>query len=232
MNKYLAIILSSRDIGEFDRMYFLYAREAGLVRVMGKGVRKPQAKLAGHLEPGTHSEIYIARSRGIGQITSAITVDNFEGIKKDFEKISAALDVFKFMARKFAEEEKDESIFDLLSSFLKVLNSAENIKIIEEAFWWKLFDLMGNRPEMKKCLRCEDILKENERKFFSTARGGVICEKCFGREDNILEINSNQIKFLRIILGNPLEKIVKVKIGEGETVGLSRLRNDFEKYNY
>ncbi len=60
MQKYTAIILASRDVGEFDRLYIFYTREAGLLRAMGRGVRKQEAKLAGHLEPGTLSEVYIA----------------------------------------------------------------------------------------------------------------------------------------------------------------------------
>ncbi|HLM84434.1 MAG TPA: DNA repair protein RecO [Candidatus Bathyarchaeia archaeon] len=236
MQKYTAIILASRDVGEFDRIYFLYTRENGLVKAMGRGVRKQTAKLAGHLEPGTLSEVYVARSRGMGQITSAITISGFEDIKKYFEKLHEILKIFKFFARHFSEEEKDERIFDLLKSFLGNWENSgekgEQGKILLEAFWWKLFDFLGHRPETMKCAKCSSPLEEKGEKFFSAVRGGVVCGGCFPGEQALVQISLDQIKLLRIFLANPLEKILKVKAGGRELAGMGRIRREFERYNF
>lgn len=235
MQKLTALILASRDVGEFDRLYFLYAREAGFVKVMGRGVRKQTAKLAGHLEPGTLSEVYVARSRGMGQITSVITLESFDIVKKDFAKIEKVLAIFRFFAKNFAEDEKDERIFDLLKEFLNILSeadSAEGVEMLTEAFWWKLFDFLGHRPETMKCAKCGTGLEEERRKFFSAARGGTICEKCLTGENNLSEISANQIKLLRIFLANSLEKILKVKAGDKELGELGKIREEFRKYNF
>ncbi|MFA6193368.1 MAG: DNA repair protein RecO [Parcubacteria group bacterium] len=236
MQKYTAIILSSHDVGEFDRLYVLYTREIGVVKAMGRGVRKQTAKLAGHLEPGTFSEIYIARSRGMGQIASAITIENFDNIKKDFEKLAEVLNIFKFFSRHFSEEEKDERVFDLLREFLSFSaeaseDKADGAEILLEAFWWKLFDALGHRPETMRCAKCETRLEEKEKNSFSSTRGGVVCEKCFSGELSLARISSDQIKLLRVFLANPLGKILKVKIGGAELKGLGRIRREFEKYN-
>jgi len=52
----------------------------------------------------------------MGQITSAIALDNFENIKNNFEKLAEVLKIFKFFHRHFSEEEKDKKVFDLLES--------------------------------------------------------------------------------------------------------------------
>ena len=39
--KYNGIILSKKDVAETDRIYSIYTREAGKIRVLGKGVRNP-----------------------------------------------------------------------------------------------------------------------------------------------------------------------------------------------
>jgi DNA repair protein RecO (recombination protein O) len=236
MQKYTAIILSSYDIGEFDRIYILYTKEKGLVKAIGRGVRKQTAKLAGHLEPGTLSEVYIAKARGMGQITSAIALDNFERIKKYFEKLDEVLKIFKFFTRHFSEEERDEKIFDLLECFLGDWGNLEDGEnqggILLEAFWWKLFDALGHRPETMKCAICGARLEETAKKFFSSARGGVVCSACFSIERDLAEISSDQIKLLRIFLANPLGKILKVKTSEIELKGLGRIRRNFERYNF
>lgn len=232
MQKYTAIILSSHDVGEFDRLYVLYTREIGVVKAMGRGVRKQTAKLAGHLEPGTLSEIYVARSRGMGQIASAITIENFDNIKKDFEKLAEVLNIFKFFSRHFSEEEKDERVFDLLREFLEKTDEADLADILVGAFWWKLFDALGHRPETMRCAKCETRLEEKEENSFSATRGGVVCEKCFSGEPSLARISADQIKLLRVFLANPLGKILKVKIGGAELKGLGRIRREFEKYNF
>ena len=233
MQKYTAIILSSHDVGEYDRLYILYTREIGVVKAMGRGVRKQVAKLAGHLEPGTLSEVYVARARGMGQITSAIALDNFENIKNNFEKLAEVLKIFKFFTRHFSEEEKDKKVFDLLGELLtRVELLSKSSTLVFEAFWWKLFDALGNRPETMKCAKCSARLEENAENFFSASRGGIVCGKCFAGGQDLAKISSDQIKLLRIFLANPLGKILKVKVNETELKGLGRIRRDFEKYNF
>jgi len=256
MQKCTAIILSHTSANEFNRIYTMYTKEAGLARVSGKGVRKANAKLAGHLEPGTLSEVYVARSRGMGQITSAITLDSFYGVKKDFGKVSEFLRIAKFFAGNFAEGEKDEAIFDLLFGFLFSFDKAseDKGKVLIEAFWWKLFDALGHRPEVMKCISCGERLRaggpidnkvqpffpSNEtpgisqgrtlEKCFSAEKGGVICEKCAAEKKGLAKISANQIKLLRIYLASPFKKILKVKAGGEELEKLGKIRKVFGKY--
>lgn len=235
MQKYTAIILASREANEVNRLYIMYTLEQGLARAVAKGVRKPEAKLAGHLEPGTLSEVYVARSRGMGQITGAITLESFENFKKNFEKISFFLEIARFFLKNFSEGEKDERIFELLADFLKLADKADfadGAEILVEAFWWKLFDFLGHRPETTRCAKCEGKLRADSKKAFSVEKGGVICPDCVSRFRNSLPISDNQIKLLRVFWGNSLEKIAKVKISAGETRGLRGARKSFEKYNF
>jgi DNA repair protein RecO (recombination protein O) len=235
MQKLTAIILSSRDVGEYDRLYTVYSLENGLVRAMGRGVRKPSAKLVGHLEPGTLSEIYVARSRGMGQITSAITLESFARLKGNFETLSEVLKIFRFFLGNFSEGGKDEKIFELLNDFLSGLDGRpdkEERKILTEAFWWKLFDALGNRPETMRCVVCGGAVGAEERKFFSVARGGIVSGKCAIAERGLSEISADQIKLLRVFLANSLKRVLKVKVGENELKRLSGIREEFRKYNF
>lgn len=213
----------------------MYTLEQGLVKVIAKGVRKPAAKLAGHLEPGTLSEIYVARSRGIGQITGAITLNNFDNIRKNFEKLIEVFRVFQFFLKNFSEEEKDERIFKLLCEFLTRVESLSFNKspILEvEAFWWKLFDALGNGPEIMKCADCKKKLHANFKKYFSFEKGGTVCAACVANFKGLISISNNQIKLLRVFWGNSLEKITKVKIGEKELEKLITIRENYTKYHF
>lgn len=243
MQKLTAIILASRDINEYDRLYIMYTLEQGLVKAVAKGVRKSTAKLAGHLEPGTLSEVYVARARGTGQITSAIMLDGFENIKNNFEKLGEVLKIFRFFSKNFAEGEKDERIFELLKGLLEILDQparipplAESVagrgEILIEAFWWKLFDALGQRPEVMKCVNCQKKLAEKTKKVFSVEKGGIVCGGCGSNFAGLALISDNQIKLLRIFWGNPLARIAKVRIREEELGRLGKMRENFEKYSF
>jgi DNA repair protein RecO (recombination protein O) len=214
----------------------MYTLEFGLVRAVAKGARKPTAKLAGHLEPGTLSEVYIARAKGLGQITGAVEIKNHEHIKNSYEKLQQVFPVLNFIARKFSEEEKDEKIFELLSDFLDLLNGRDNPegsdKIITASFWWKLFDFLGHRPEVMRCANCESILTESGKKFFSVSKGGIICAGCSTSGENLLNISSNNIKLIRVFLGNPIKKISKIKAEKNDIQNLERITELFQKYNF
>lgn len=235
MQKYTAIILASREANEVNRLYAMYTLEQGLLKAAAKGVRKPEAKLAGHLEPGTLSEVYVARSRGMGQITGAITLENFDRVKKDFGKLNEFLKVSGFFLKNFSEGERDERIFGLLRGFLEIADDAERAEatdIVAEAFWWKLFDFLGHRPQIMRCVNCGAKLAANSKKYFSAEKGGAVCAGCGSGFKETLPVSDNQIKLLRVFWGNPLEKVVKVRASGAELKGLERIGENFKKYNF
>ena len=239
MQKYTSIILASYDSNEFDRIYTLYTLEQGLMRAVAKGARKPAAKLAAHLEPVTLSEVYVARSRGMGQITSAITLESFESAKKKFETLKEIFGIFDFFKKFFSEEEKDERIFSMLREFLELADQRggkdwENReKILVESFWWKLFDLLGQKPEVLKCVKCQGKIPARQDKKFDIPRGGVLCPNCALRQqEEKLPVSDNQIKFLRLIFSNSLEALQKLKINSTELAGLEITRKGYSNYHF
>jgi len=81
-----------------------------------------------------------------------------------------------------------------------------------------------------KCVNCRKKLLANTKKFFSVKRGGIICSSCAPNFQDKIPANDNQIKILRVFLGNPLRKIAKVKIGKRDLEELAAIRGSFQKY--
>jgi DNA repair protein RecO (recombination protein O) len=218
--KYNAIILGKKNVAETDRIYTAYTREAGKVRILGKGVRKPNAKLAGSLEPVTMAEIFIAKSRGLGKVTGAIVVDNFLNVKSNFEALQKTGHVFGVLNKIIVEEEKDEKIFDILSGFLKAMDKvcakegeSEKMDILALGLLFKLLLEMGYGIEVEKCVHCGGRLKP-ENNFFSAGKGGVLCLNCHKFENRRVKIGPEAIKLIRIFLKNKIENLAKLKVAE------------------
>jgi len=222
--KYTGIILNKRDISEVDRIYTIYTLEAGKIRVLGKGVRKPNAKLAGNLESITQAEIFLAKSRGMGKITGSIAIHNFANIKTDLNLVNNVFYVFKIISRLISDEERDEKVFQLLEKYLIVMDSLadEEAKadILTLGLLFKILDEMGYRLEVEKCVHCEKkLLLENN--YFSVSRGGVLCNGCFQLEHKKMLVSNESIKLIRIFLQNKLENLIKLKVS---TQDISRLK--------
>lgn len=215
--QYQGIVIGKKDVAEADRFYTIYTREAGKIRVLGKGVRNASAKLAGNLEPITLGEIDIARSRGMGKVTGVIAVNNFLGIKSNYQALSKIFDSFRIFDKIVTEQEKDENIFNLLLEYLETMekiSSEENEKklnLISAGFLFKLLDSSGYKLNMNKCFICGKKLSPGGN-FFSAQSGGVTCCGGKAREEKKMSINDETIKLVRLFLSNKMKNLEKIAV--------------------
>lgn len=218
--KYTAVVLGKRDIGETDRLYIFYTKEKGKIIVVGKGTKKPDAKLAGNLETAMLSEVFVMQGKGRGKITGAIPLNYFLEIKKNQEILLKTLEIFRIFGKIVSEEEKDERVFNLLLGCLKTLEKKpEKAGIIATGFIFKFMDFLGYRAEAEKCASCGARLQP-ENNFFSASRGGVVCGKCSLSFSEKLKISPEAIKAIRIFLKNKIENFSKINIPEKDLKNL------------
>jgi len=218
--RYQGIILSKYDIAEVDRFYVVFTRETGKIRAVGKGVRNPDAKLAGNLEPVTLSEISISRTKGRGKITGAIAANNFLAIKSNYHAMARVFYIFGIIEKMITDEEKDERVFDLILNFLKTLDdsvlkggSEEKIDVLTLGFLFQLLHILGYGLNMECCIKCnEKLLPENN--YFSAAAGGVFCRECANPTGRKVKINSGTIKLIRLFVKNKIQSFTKLTVSK------------------
>ena len=228
--KYQAIILGKYDIAETDRIYVLYTREAGKLRLVAHGVRKPQARLAGNLETLSHAEVFVARARGKGRITGVIPVDFFVSTKEKIHILEKVFWVFGIFDRLVTQEEKDEKIFELLLSYLREMDglvAEDTVKtdIFTFGFIFKLLHSLGYGLEMGRCVACNAALRPGEN-FFESERGGTVCAACAARTGKKVKITDETIKFIRIFLENRIENFGKIRTEEKNLNNLKLVANE------
>ena len=231
--KYNAIILGKYNTAEADRIYSLYTLEAGKIRVLGKGTRRPNSKLAGNLEPISQAEIFIARTRGIGKITGVIPVDNFKNIKADEKLAEPVFFALNILGKIIHDQEKDETVFYLLENFLEAENELraddnEEIKapLLACGFLFKALAALGYGLNFEKCVGCGKK-PEPVGNFFSPAGGGLFCRSCQKISPKKISISSDAIKIIRIFSKNNLKSLIKLKISKKN---LEELKTVLEKF--
>ncbi len=148
----LAIVLSRKNIKEYDQMISLYTRERGKVEVLAKGIKKITSKNSSNLEVLSLVEIEIAHGKEVDHLTKVQSVKIFKNIYFDFDKICIARYAVRLADENILAQERDENVFNLLLSFLEFLNSAVEINSLNLAtgFIFKLWHCLGfGAPEEK-----------------------------------------------------------------------------------
>lgn len=225
--KYTGIILHKRDVGETDRLYTIYTLEAGKILALAKGVRKPQAKLAGLLENFTLADITVMRTHGTGKITSSIVENSYHGIKQNLDLLLAVFQSVHMVNRMVDLQHCDQAVFELLNEYLEsvdVLGRSdmadtalqEKIAVVNVGFSVKLLNALGYTLSVHTCCACGGVLSPADT-FFSAQHGGILCGTCRMGAYNVLTINVNTIKMLRLFFQNKISSFAKLKIAPRET---------------
>ncbi len=230
---YTAIILRKKKIGETDRLYTFYTLEAGKLQSIGRGIRKPQAKLAGHLETLSQSDVIVARRHGLGNIASAITERYFLALKSDEATLALVFESIASFEKLVDFEEKDEALFDLLQIYLTTANAlvsegkSDKVKIVTQGFLFQLLSHLGYHLEMRACAVSGEPLASVNRYYFSPDAGGVIEARFVGQAQRAVAINENAIKLIRLFFQNKLSSLSRVQVAQEDLVCVESVSRAF-----
>lgn len=228
--KYTGIVLSKKDIGEADRLYTFYTLERGKIKAVARGVRKSQAKLAGHLENFCLVDFTVMKNKGMGNIASSIVENNFLGIRSDFDVLRNTFDVISRFERLIADEQQDQEIFRLLWIYLAILEkNTDRYRLLSQGFIFQLLGILGYSMVVGCCGSCRRPIN-GEKNYFNYQIGGVICSECARRIGNNAYISNNSVKLIRIFMGNKLESLIKIRVSGEDISNLEMISNNLVKW--
>lgn len=120
------IVLSQKERGEADLLVTLFSERYGLLRATAQGVRKPNAKLSGHIEPATEAEITFVEGKGGYRLTGSEIREDFSRLRKDKERLKAFL-AASVVLETAAFEGEEQEVWALVSVFVHWLNQSASI---------------------------------------------------------------------------------------------------------
>lgn len=237
-----AIVLKKRNTGETDRTYSFLTREFGKMRATARGVRKPEAKLAGQIETLNFVHLSVMKGRGRGNVAGAIAESSFLHIRESEAALRAALEVVSAVDRLVEEDEPDRELFELLLEAFRALDIVsalprldraeeerflEKVFLLSQGFSWKLLERLGYRVDTLACAGGRESLRSGERYFFSPDMGGIVCEAHRDRATIALPFGENAVKFLRVLFVNSLASLPKLSIDRETSLSLRRVLKSF-----
>ncbi len=176
-----AVVVSSRPLGEADRIAVLFTREFGRADAVVKGVRRTSSRWGGRLEPFNVCDLILFRGRSLFTVTSAQLVELFTHLREEREAMAVAAVACEAAATLFAPGEPEPAAFALLCDALRaadggVAGPALQAPLLLGALV-KMLHEAGLLPALDVCVACggDGVLVG-----FSAARGGAVCGQCLG----------------------------------------------------
>jgi DNA repair protein RecO (recombination protein O) len=223
------VVLRHTDWGEADRLLVLFSREAGKLRAVAKGVRKLRSRKAGHLEPITHVKLLLAAGRDFWIVTQAETVDAYLPIREDLVRTAYAAYAIELIDRFTYEEGENRPLFQLLVETLGRISTSPDPFPSVRYYEIRLLDLLGFRPELNNCVRCEKrILPEDQ--FFDAGLGGVLCPRCGAVVRTGRPITMHTLRFLRHYQRSTFQEATRATLTDSERLEVEALLNYYLTY--
>ncbi len=223
------VVLRRHDFGETGRILTVFTPQYGKLRLLAKGVRRPGSRKAGHLEPFTRVDLMIARGRELDIITQAQALDIFPVLRKDLLQIGRAAYVVELIDRFTVAESDARQLYRLLVETLERLSGDTRHETILRYYEIRLLDLTGFRPELSRCLGCEDeILPQDQ--YFSSSAGGVLCPNCGRGNKSAQPISLSALKVLRHFQRSAFIEIASIQVGEDTNSELERIVEAYLSY--
>ncbi len=216
------------DRGESDKLFVVYTKDFGKLKILGRAIRKIKSKLRAGARELCLSEVEFIQGKTHKTLTDTILIDSFPELRKDLEKLKVGFQISNVLDKLVKDEEKDEKIWELLNETFEKLSNYKllivNNQLLYHYFLWNLLSLLGYQPELYKCSSCGKELKPFQL-CFSPEQGGVVCDRC--AEKDLIKIEPDTIKILRIILQKDWSVLLKLKVEEKDKELLKTISKDY-----
>ena len=218
------LVLGLRDLGEADRLVFLYARERGRFSAVARSGRRPASRLAGHLQLFAKVAIELVPTRSLDIITAARTLTDRPRLAAG-RRFEAASRIIDFLRRTTAEDDPDPELFDLADAALGLIDRRDQVS--RQLWQFELFALerLGLAPVLFDCALCNRDLAIDGL-WFDPQAGGTICEHC-PRSPQAIPLSDRTLKALRFLQRTPLGQADRLRIDAAISEQITLLLDDF-----
>jgi DNA repair protein RecO (recombination protein O) len=172
-----ALVLSTLDFGEADRIVTLFTRGHGRLSAFAAGARKSKRRFAGALEAGTHLTARLVSTRGdTHRLDGVDVIRSFHRIRDDLARIARAMYCLELCRELSRDHQANEPLFDALAQYLGLLEEKKAGPTSLLKFELDALQYTGFMPRFAPCTLCGQPTGDRPR--FDAEHGGVVCHSC------------------------------------------------------
>ena len=174
--KLQAVVLSSCDYGDSDRIASLFTLEHGRMKGFARGARNSRKRFGPALEPFARINLQSVRKEGLSSLRQADVFTVYPGIRGGLSAIAHALYACELVEWITPEGQPLPRLFRLLVSYLERLDSGVSDDHDRRMFEINLLNILGYRPLLESCSSCGAPF--DGREAFMQQGAGLCCRFC------------------------------------------------------
>jgi DNA repair protein RecO (recombination protein O) len=217
---------------EADKIVTIYTKDYGKITAIAKGVRKTKSKFGSSLEILTHSNFLIYKGRNIDIVSQTEILESFFSTSKEVIKFAFAVNCVEVVNRLTEEREINIGLFNLLKEVLHYLKESNDPKLLTLSFKWQTISILGYRPSLDHCCRCNKSIEDQKEMYFSIKEGGLVCNNCIAKDkEGCVKVSLYFNKLVRKILITPLSTISNATIPDKKMKELEKITDLYIAYH-
>lgn len=203
-----SLVVKSYDFRETSLIVDLISKEMGSIRVIAKGARDPKKGWTACFLPLSYVKSTLYPGKNLYLVGNVEMLSYFPHIKEDIYRFSISTSLLEVSY--LISPPSHKSLFSFLVKSLKFIDKGNLSPIVLPSYLYlKVLGFSGFNPELKRCVSCGR--KENL-SFYSVELGGVLCEKCKGRSNNLIKVDKQFLVFFNSVLKLSLSEMNKIKV--------------------
>ncbi len=227
------IVLKSIKLNEADKIVTIFSDDHGKIKAIAKGVRKTKSQFGSSMENLTINRLLLYRGKNMNTISQSEIVNSFFSQSKDLFRYGLAIHCAEIVDKLTVEEDHNKRLYNLFKNLLLLLRDEQNPVLLTESFKWKLFTLLGYKPELERCIHCHSIFNKEGHYIFDITKGGISCFSCQKNAGYYqIKMSNYLLKLLQRIQDADLKKIHNKKIDEPILNELGKIADIYLKYHF
>ena len=211
-----AVVLSTLDYAEADRLVTLFTKNRGKLTAFAAGARNSKRRFAGALLPLTLLRAHLVERRGdTFRLDAADIVETFAAIREKLSLIARALYCLELCRELVRDREPHPMLFDLLLDYLRLLKREEAGPSSVIAFELDALAQAGLMPRFDRCSLCGGPPGPEPR--FDPDHGGAVCGRCSHRARGAIPVSAHLVRSMGALQGgerSPLPAALRQKARE------------------
>jgi len=177
-----AICLRCVDYSETSQVVHFLTTQAGAVRLLAKGTKRPKSKSGGAIDLLSEGELVFASSphKELGTLIEFTETVSRATLRRDAARLNVALYMIDLAGELIGPGDPHPEAFALLHNSLERLGEADApVAAVLAYYQWRLLRHVGLMGELKSCVGCGSAVAGREA-YFSSRQGGLLCGGCEG----------------------------------------------------
>jgi DNA repair protein RecO (recombination protein O) len=207
-----AIIISSMNLGDADKLVTFFSLDRGIQKGVAKNARKSFRRFGAGLESFTTGRLHLheREHQDIVRIESVDIIFQPVSICGELNRAAAGAVMLELVKEFSPPGECNAAAYHLLSHTIELLNAGGDPVFLLRIYEIRLLSLLGYQPKLDHCLSCGGQPKGHA--VFLGMKGGVLCRDCIvSSGDPQLNVSPGTVGFYYQALRMDLDKISRLK---------------------